>query len=181
LTAQQIARSLHGKKAGKRYQCRCPTSLHAHGDRNRSLSVWESEDGWVRLKCFTGCSRDEILAAMGLQVRDLALNDFKRNPEWEQKKRDEDQLERQEYRIGLAMMAQAVIPKERRYWAKVEQNIAVEIRELRRKLYPDEAKKILRNETAQHLISEYGEEELLSCFWNGPAGTRMRARLERRR
>jgi hypothetical protein len=29
----------------------------------------------VRLKCFTGCQRDEILAAMGIKVRDLALNE----------------------------------------------------------------------------------------------------------
>ena len=45
MTASQIAKSLHGKKAGKRWMCRCPTALHAHGDRNRSLSVWESKIG----------------------------------------------------------------------------------------------------------------------------------------
>jgi hypothetical protein len=30
---------------------------------------------------------------MGLQVRDLALNEFKRNPEWEQRKTDRERLE----------------------------------------------------------------------------------------
>src|ERR1035437_556179 len=94
MTASQIAHSLHGKRAGKRWSCRCPVSrMHQHGDRNRSLSVWESEDGWVCLKCFAGCTRAEILAAMGLQVRDLALNEFHRNPEWEQRKTDRDRLE----------------------------------------------------------------------------------------
>jgi hypothetical protein len=75
MTASQIAHQLHGKKAGSRYMCRCPTGLHAHGDRNRSLSVGE-KNGWVTLKCFTGCTRDEILAAMGLKIRDLALDEM---------------------------------------------------------------------------------------------------------
>jgi len=30
------------------------------------------EDGWVRLKCHAGCTRDKVLAATGLKVRDLA-------------------------------------------------------------------------------------------------------------
>jgi hypothetical protein len=159
MTASQIARQLHGVKAGKRWSCRCPNGrMHQHGDRNRSLSVWESEDGWVCLKCFAGCSRDDMLSAMGLQVRDLALNGFTRSPEWEQRKRDEDRLEKQEHRLGLAMMAQAVIPEERRYWSAVERNIAVEIRQLRSRLFPDEAANNLRNETAQHLIAEYGDD-----------------------
>ena len=33
------------------------------------------KNGWVTLKCFTGCEREEILAAMGLKLRDLALNE----------------------------------------------------------------------------------------------------------
>ena len=118
---------------------------------------------------------------MGLQVRDLALNDFKRNPEWEQQRKDHDRLELLERRNGLAIFMHVVEPGKRNYWRAVERNSSVEIRSLRDKIYPDEAKKILRNQTAKHLISEYGEEELLACFWNGPAGTRMRARLERRR
>ena len=55
MTASELARQLHGKKDGKRWQCRCPVvAMHQHGDRNRSLSVWDSDDGWIRLHCFTG-------------------------------------------------------------------------------------------------------------------------------
>ena len=73
MTASQIARMLHGVRAGRGYQCKCPNAaLHAHGDRSRSLSVREM-GGWVRFKCFAGCSREEILGAMGLEVKDLAL------------------------------------------------------------------------------------------------------------
>ena len=164
MTARELAKSLHGKKSGHRWQCRCPTGLHKHGDRSRSLSVWESDDGWVCLKCFCGCSRDEILSAMGLRVRDLALNDFTRNPEWEQRKRDEDRLALLERRNGLAIMMQAVEPGKRRYWAAVERNSLAEIVELRAKIYPDEAANIRRNETAQRLLKEYGIEELWSCL-----------------
>ena len=97
---------------------------------------------------------------MGLRVRDLALNDFTRNPEWEQRKRDEDRLALVERRNGLAIMMQAVEPGKRRYWAAVERNSLAEIVELRAKIYPDEAANNLRNATAQHLITEYGEEYL---------------------
>ncbi|TRO23741.1 virulence-associated protein E [Ectopseudomonas mendocina] len=45
----------------------CP----AHGDRNPSLSVRELEDGKVLLKCWAGCSAEEIVSALGLHLRDL--------------------------------------------------------------------------------------------------------------
>ena len=70
VTLKDIVRLLGGKRGG---MCRCPNkAAHAHGDRNRSLSVRE-RDGWVRLKCFSGCTREQIVAAMGLRIRDLAL------------------------------------------------------------------------------------------------------------
>jgi hypothetical protein len=116
------------------------------------------------LKCFAGCPRDEILSAMGLRVRDLALNDFTRNPEWEQRKRDEDRLALVERRNGLAIMMQAVEPGKRRYWAAVERNSLAEIAQLRSRMFPAEAANIRRNEIAQHLIEEYGEEELWNCL-----------------
>jgi hypothetical protein len=45
----------------------CP----AHDDRDPSLSVREGEDGRVLLKCFAGCTFDEMVAAMGLEAKDL--------------------------------------------------------------------------------------------------------------
>ena len=138
---------------------KCP----AHDDKKPSLSITE-RGGWVCFKCFRSCTRDEILAAMGLKVRDLALGAFNSNPEWEQRRKDSDRLKLLNRRHGLAIMAQAVIPAERNYWAAVERNIAVEIEALRRKLYPDEAAQIHRNETAQHLIAEYGFDELWECL-----------------
>ena len=45
----------------------CP----AHDDHNPSMHVNEGADGRVLVKCYAGCSTADIVAAMGLQVKDL--------------------------------------------------------------------------------------------------------------
>jgi len=55
-------------RCGKASLIRCP----AHGDRAASLSIQARKpDGWVPLKCFSGCTRGAVLAAGGLGLRDL--------------------------------------------------------------------------------------------------------------
>lgn len=44
----------------------CPS----HEDRTRSLSV-RDDDGKILLNCFAGCSKPDILAALGLDMADL--------------------------------------------------------------------------------------------------------------
>lgn len=53
---------------GRNRQTRCP----AHPDRNPSLSVRLKDNGYISVKCFTGCSEPAILEAAGLSLRDLA-------------------------------------------------------------------------------------------------------------
>jgi hypothetical protein len=101
---------------------------------------------------------------MGLQVRDLALNEFKRNPEWEQRKTDRERLETLERRHGLFIILQAVEPGKRNYWRAAERNTAVEIRELRTIIYPVEEYYRRRNEQVQRIIAEYGFDELWNCL-----------------
>ena len=50
-----------------RYIARCP----AHGDRHPSLAIRELDDGAVLLHCFAGCSADEVVGAVGLEIGDL--------------------------------------------------------------------------------------------------------------
>lgn len=50
-----------------KWRARCP----AHSDTNPSLSVREGDDGRILLHCFSGCQPTEIVAAMGLTMRDL--------------------------------------------------------------------------------------------------------------
>lgn len=51
----------------ERYVARCP----AHSDRAPSLSVREGDDGRALVHCFAGCTAQEIVAALGLDLRDL--------------------------------------------------------------------------------------------------------------
>lgn len=61
------------KRCRDGYVASCPVTTHGkgRGDRNPSLSIGLGSDGQVLLTCHAGCSRDAILAAMGLTSRDL--------------------------------------------------------------------------------------------------------------
>ncbi|MDX9976196.1 MAG: DNA primase [FCB group bacterium] len=50
-----------------RWIAKCP----AHGDRSPSLSIRETGDGTILVKCFAGCGAADIVAAVGLELRDL--------------------------------------------------------------------------------------------------------------
>ena len=54
----------------------CP----AHEDKSPSLSVREGEDGRVLVHCFGGCSVDQIVGAVGMDMNDL----FPPKREWSQ-------------------------------------------------------------------------------------------------
>jgi hypothetical protein len=49
------------------WTARCP----AHADSTNSLSIGEGVDGRALIYCHAGCDFGEILAALGLRVRDL--------------------------------------------------------------------------------------------------------------
>lgn len=64
MTADALLSRLDRVKAtGRgRWQARCP----AHDDKAPSLSIRELDDDRVLVHCFTGCSVEEVLAAVGL-------------------------------------------------------------------------------------------------------------------
>ena len=49
------------------YMASCP----AHEDPKASLSVSEGDDGCALLNCFVGCETSDIVATLGLEMRDL--------------------------------------------------------------------------------------------------------------
>jgi DNA primase (bacterial type) len=59
------------KTAPDRWMAKCP----AHNDRRPSLSIRETEDGKVLLKCWSGCGAAEIVNALGLSLADLFPGD----------------------------------------------------------------------------------------------------------
>lgn len=67
-TTNQVLSKLSSLKETKSgWSARCP----AHEDRNASLSIAEGSDGRVLLKCHAGCDHKKIVAALGLEERDL--------------------------------------------------------------------------------------------------------------
>ncbi len=55
------------KRTKKGWLACCP----AHDDRHPSMNIKETPDGTVLVKCWVGCTADEIVSAVGLQLRDL--------------------------------------------------------------------------------------------------------------
>jgi len=57
---------------GESWRTSCPSSLHAHGNRKSpALSISEGNDGAVLIKCHAGCGADDIVGAIGLDLKDL--------------------------------------------------------------------------------------------------------------
>lgn len=69
MTAATLLDRLDGVRANGpgRWVARCP----AHEDRSPSLSIRETSDGTVLIHDFAGCSPTDILAAVGLELKDL--------------------------------------------------------------------------------------------------------------
>ena len=69
MTAAQLLDRLEASRAtgSGRWVAKCP----AHPDRSPSLSVRETDDGTVLVRCFAGCGAADIVAAVGLELRDL--------------------------------------------------------------------------------------------------------------
>jgi hypothetical protein len=55
------------RQTGEGYQALCP----AHEDQEPSLSVAEGEDGRALVNCFAGCEPEDVVAALGLEMKDL--------------------------------------------------------------------------------------------------------------
>lgn len=51
-----------------RWRARCPAH---HGDNRDVLSIGETGDGTVLIKCFAGCTATDIVCAVGLELHDL--------------------------------------------------------------------------------------------------------------
>jgi hypothetical protein len=60
MTAEAIAKALGGRKAGVAWMARCP----AHDDRAPSLSIADTCDGKVLVRCHAGCEQRDVIAAL---------------------------------------------------------------------------------------------------------------------
>ena len=62
------------RRSGGGWVARCP----AHEDRSPSLSVREGADGRVLVYCHAGCRTEDVVAAIGLSMRDLFADSGRR-------------------------------------------------------------------------------------------------------
>lgn len=73
VSAIESATGRTARVQGGRHRLCCP----AHDDHNPSLSVWSDDQGNVAVKCFTGCTTDDVCAAIGMQTKDLFVSEPK--------------------------------------------------------------------------------------------------------
>src|SRR5215217_7087488 len=67
-SVEKVLSNLQDYKArGEEFRAKCP--IH-NGKSNDSLTITEGDDGRVLLTCHSGCEFDDIVAALGLDVKD---------------------------------------------------------------------------------------------------------------
>lgn len=71
MTAAELVGSLESVRARgpNKWSAKCP----AHADKSPSLTIAEGDKGLL-VKCWAGCSLDEVTRALGLTVSDLFFN-----------------------------------------------------------------------------------------------------------
>jgi hypothetical protein len=68
MTAQAMAEMLGARRASAdRWQARCP----AHQDRSPSLTITDTREGTILIRCWAGCRTADVLSAVGLSFKDL--------------------------------------------------------------------------------------------------------------
>ena len=60
MIAETVAKALGGRKLGSAWMARCP----AHDDREPSLSIRQSDNGKVLVRCHAGCDQEQVIAAL---------------------------------------------------------------------------------------------------------------------
>lgn len=74
MSVDTLLQRLTKVKGGKgRWTACCPS----HEDRSPSLAIRETDDGRILLKCFGGCSVQEIVGAIGMDIGELFPPDDK--------------------------------------------------------------------------------------------------------
>lgn len=84
------------KQHGDRYAALCP----AHQDKSPSLSLSRGKDGRALVHCYAGCETRDVLAAVGLEMRDLFLDNLS-NDQRQQYRRNKLEAERRFERLVI--------------------------------------------------------------------------------
>lgn len=97
MSIDEILSRLHAvRRSGAGWMARCP----GHEDKTPSLSIHEGERG-ILLRCWAGCSLDEICAALGVQKRDLFF-DARPDPVRRIETRHRRRMKKAHFDLGMA-------------------------------------------------------------------------------
>ncbi len=67
MTSAEFAGRIGARPCGRGWRAPCPS----HGSRSATLSIGNGRDGRVLLRCFAGCESADVVASLGLEMRDL--------------------------------------------------------------------------------------------------------------
>jgi len=81
MTAEAIAKTLGGHRAGAAWMARCP----AHEDRTPSLSIRDADENKVLVRCHAGCEQERVIEA--LRQRGLWSEGRSRSSAWTQRRK----------------------------------------------------------------------------------------------
>lgn len=131
MTAADFAGLTNARRCGKgKWVAKCP----AHADRIPSLSITEGRKHPVVFTCRSqGCSREDILAAMGISWGDV-LGGGIITPEIRQKLRDQEYLKTLKNRWISLVILTVADSDNRHHWTREAHRIDSEILLLERKM-----------------------------------------------
>src|SRR5581483_5113837 len=101
MSAEAIAKTLGGRKAGATWMAHCP----AHDDREPSLAITETRDGTVLVRCHAGCDQRDVIAA--LRARGIWDADDRRSICFLRKPGHKEEIKRTEAALALWRGAQS--------------------------------------------------------------------------
>lgn len=107
MSTQAILDRLGKVRGGKgSYRAQCPS----HGSSGLTLSIKECDDGTTLLKCFAGCSAEDVLAAVGLPVSEMFNDKPYDKPEYGKKEYERDLYDEMFYEIYKADVKKGIKP-----------------------------------------------------------------------
>jgi hypothetical protein len=108
MTAETIAKTLRGHRAGSVWMAHCP----AHVDRTPSLSLRDADDGKVLVRCHAGCDQREVISrlrVLGLWIQNVVSSPgyFGQRRVLNEKKSGADDRRRTEVALSIWQVAKA--------------------------------------------------------------------------
>lgn len=99
MTITKLVRTLNAKGHHPKWRAKCPV----HRSRGLTLAIYADKGGEIGVHCHAGCTKDDVLAGMGLTWKDLKPEREKVSPQAfreMQRKREADEASARERRIG---------------------------------------------------------------------------------